>query len=98
MFEWMDKGNCKGLGPAVMDPDPPRSHGRKPKDHNPLEDPRSLEDLQIMIAKHYCSTCVVSADCLEYAITNREDHGVWGNTTASQRLKIRQARARSTAA
>ena len=29
-------------------------------------------------ARKICATCNVTEDCLEYALLNRIDHGVWG--------------------
>ncbi len=40
-------------------------------------------------AKAICRRCLVTAECLDYALTNNEDHGVWGATTARQRRKLR---------
>lgn len=36
-----------------------------------------------------CANCVVSSACLTYALDNN-CVGVWGNTTAKQRIKIRR--------
>lgn len=45
-------------------------------------------------AKDICDQCVVRADCLDVAIKHRrfEDAGIWGGTTARERIRIRQAR------
>jgi len=43
-------------------------------------------------AKKICATCPVSAMCLEYALTQRIDHGVWGGTSERQRRRILRAR------
>ena len=40
-----------------------------------------------------CATCPVRAQCLDYAIRNRETYGIWGGTTAEQRRRIRRERA-----
>ena len=47
-------------------------------------------------AKLVCNDCPVSARCLEYAIENRIDHGVWGGTSERQRRRIIRARAGET--
>jgi WhiB family redox-sensing transcriptional regulator len=39
-----------------------------------------------------CLGCPYRLHCAEYAITNYEDHGVWGGTTARERQRIRRAR------
>jgi WhiB family redox-sensing transcriptional regulator len=43
-------------------------------------------------ARRICATCPVSATCLEYALENRIDHGVWGGTSERQRRRILKAR------
>lgn len=38
--------------------------------------------------KKMCAACPVQAMCLEYAITNQEQHGVWGGLTARDRINL----------
>ncbi|TMK81786.1 MAG: WhiB family transcriptional regulator, partial [Actinobacteria bacterium] len=40
-----------------------------------------------------CATCPVRAQCLDYAIRNRETYGIWGGTTPDQRRRIRREHA-----
>jgi len=47
----------------------------------------------VELAKRVCEDCPVQAMCLEYAIENRIDHGVWGGTSERQRRRIIRARA-----
>ena len=51
---------------------------------------------QIEQAKSICRQCDVSAQCLEYAIKENQDTGVWGGLSEDERrsLKRRYARAR----
>lgn len=42
----------------------------------------------VEVAKKICASCVVREQCLEYAIDNRIDHGVWGGTSERQRRQI----------
>ena len=53
---------------------------------------------QIEQAKSICRKCDVSAQCLEYAIKENQDTGVWGGLSEDERrsLKRRYARARRT--
>jgi WhiB family redox-sensing transcriptional regulator len=37
-----------------------------------------------------CDTCPVRAQCLEYALRNKESYGVWGGTTPEQRRRMRR--------
>jgi len=46
----------------------------------------------VEVAKRICSDCPVSERCLEYALENRIDHGVWGGTSERQRRRILKAR------
>lgn len=46
----------------------------------------------VAVAKRICERCPVTAPCLEYALINRLDDGVWGGTSERQRLKIRKQR------
>lgn len=40
-------------------------------------------------AKAICATCPVKAPCLDFALRNAEQHGVWGGTSERQRRKLR---------
>ncbi len=42
----------------------------------------------VEIAKRICTTCDVRVVCLEYALRNRIDHGVWGGTSERERRRI----------
>lgn len=46
----------------------------------------------VEIAKKICETCPVAGPCLEYALDQRIDHGVWGGTSERQRRRILRAR------
>ena len=43
-------------------------------------------------AKKICATCAVKETCLEFALDQRIDHGVWGGTSERQRRRILRAR------
>lgn len=44
-------------------------------------------------AKEVCKSCVVREDCLEYALSNGETHGIWGGLSERERRRIRRQRA-----
>jgi hypothetical protein len=46
-------------------------------------------------SKKVCAACPVTADCLEYALGNRDEFGVWGGTTGRQRRVILAERDRA---
>jgi WhiB family transcriptional regulator, redox-sensing transcriptional regulator len=45
-------------------------------------------------ARRICAGCPVLDVCLEYALTNRIDHGVWGGTSERERKRILYQRRR----
>lgn len=50
---------------------------------------------QIDEAKAVCGRCAVRELCLSYALVTRQD-GIWGGTTAEERLRVRESSARRT--
>jgi WhiB family redox-sensing transcriptional regulator len=44
------------------------------------------------VARQLCATCPVKEPCLEYALRNRIDHGVWGGTSERERRRILRQR------
>jgi WhiB family redox-sensing transcriptional regulator len=46
-------------------------------------------------ARRICATCPVKAECLEYALVHRIDHGVWGGTSERERRRILKTRRQS---
>lgn len=46
----------------------------------------------VEVARRICATCPVQAACLEYALRNRIDHGVWGGASERERRRLLRAR------
>jgi WhiB family redox-sensing transcriptional regulator len=44
------------------------------------------------VARKICQDCAVRGPCLEYALVNRIDHGVWGGTSERERRRILRQR------
>lgn len=44
-------------------------------------------------AKAICDICVVKSPCLEFALTSKEFHGVWGGSSERERRHLRKLRA-----
>jgi WhiB family transcriptional regulator, redox-sensing transcriptional regulator len=44
------------------------------------------------VARKICQDCEVRGPCLEYALVNRIDHGVWGGTSERERRRILRQR------
>ena len=43
-------------------------------------------------ARRICADCPARTPCLEYALVNRIDHGVWGGTSERERRRILRSR------
>ena len=46
----------------------------------------------VEVAKRICADCPMRVRCLDYALDNRIDHGVWGGTSERERRRILKAR------
>ncbi|HEY6314414.1 MAG TPA: WhiB family transcriptional regulator [Streptosporangiaceae bacterium] len=53
---------------------------------------------QIARAKVICAGCRVRRECLEFALTQDQTHGIWGGTTPEDRQRDRRRRRRRAAA
>jgi WhiB family redox-sensing transcriptional regulator len=43
-------------------------------------------------AQRVCAACPVTVECLEYALLNRIEHGVWGGASERERRRILRRR------
>jgi WhiB family transcriptional regulator, redox-sensing transcriptional regulator len=50
------------------------------------------DGLGVESAQHICDGCGVRVDCLEYALLNRIEHGVWGGASERERRRILRRR------
>jgi WhiB family redox-sensing transcriptional regulator len=48
------------------------------------------EAFGVKIAKQVCAECPVRSECLQYALEENIDHGVWGGASERQRRKMRR--------
>lgn len=46
----------------------------------------------VEVARRICAGCPVKSPCLEYALEQRVDHGVWGGTSERERRRILKGR------
>ncbi len=52
----------------------------------------------VEVARRVCEGCPVKAPCLEYALANGIDHGVWGGASERERRRIARRRRAEAAA
>ena len=52
----------------------------------------------VEVARRICATCPVQDRCLEYALDERIDHGVWGGASERERRRIAKRRRQEAAA
>ena len=50
------------------------------------------------VARRICGECPVRGACLEFALRNRIDHGVWGGASERERRRILRSRRQAAAA
>jgi WhiB family redox-sensing transcriptional regulator len=46
------------------------------------------DGIGVQAAQRICFDCPVKSACLEYALADRVDHGVWGGTSERERRRI----------
>jgi WhiB family redox-sensing transcriptional regulator len=46
----------------------------------------------VEVARRICADCPVKQSCLEYALYNRIEHGVWGGASERERRRIARRR------
>jgi WhiB family redox-sensing transcriptional regulator len=61
------------------------------REHQPTEFFPS-DGVGVEVAKRVCRDCPVRLECLEYALTERIDHGVWGGCSERERRRILRRR------
>ncbi len=50
------------------------------------------DGIGVQAAQRICAECPVKAECLEFALADRVDHGVWGGTSERERRRILRTR------
>jgi len=48
----------------------------------------------VEVARRYCAECPVKGLCLEYALENHIEHGVWGGASERERRRVARNRRR----
>ena len=50
------------------------------------------DGIGVQVAQRICAECPAKAECLEYALDNRVDHGVWGGASERERRRLLRQR------
>ncbi|MDE0700060.1 MAG: WhiB family transcriptional regulator [Acidimicrobiaceae bacterium] len=74
-IDWQLRAACRGPQSAIFFP--PASPERR-------DEKRARE----RHAKAICETCTVRDDCLAHALSIREQHGIWGGLSESERRQL----------
>ncbi|WP_082900247.1 WhiB family transcriptional regulator [Rhodococcus phenolicus] len=74
--QWWNYAACLFYGPALFFGPDNESRGERQR--------RERE------AKRICATCIVHDRCKQFALTTRQQHGVWGGTSECERAESRQ--------
>jgi WhiB family transcriptional regulator, redox-sensing transcriptional regulator len=73
---WQRQAECKGPSAEAFFP-PVRVETKDERDYREQR------------AKKICSGCAVVSACLEHALRNNENHGIWGGLNEAERRKLR---------
>lgn len=46
----------------------------------------------VVKTQRICNSCAVKQQCLEFALDNNIDHGIWGGTSERERRRLRRTR------
>lgn len=69
---WQHRAACRGPNQIIFFPPPKLER-------------RSEKRMREARAKEICMSCVVQNSCLDYALSIREQHGIWGGKTENER-------------
>ena len=75
-WDWQVQAACRGLSTDLF--------------FKADDEPRSRKRSREATAKAVCLTCPVVAECLSWALTVGEAEGVWGATTADERVLMQR--------
>jgi WhiB family redox-sensing transcriptional regulator len=71
---WQPRGACRNVEPDLF---------------FPLSAAQASAD-RIAAAKAVCAGCPVRRECLSFALSTRQEHGIWGGRTEQERARLRR--------
>lgn len=77
---WLDRAVCRDSDPDEFFPTPPRDGA-----------PSASYEMAVNSAKAHCRRCPVVNDCLLFALSTGQAHGIWGGMTEAERDALLQA-------
>ena len=83
--DWQTHGLCRSLDSNIFFP--PSQFEHKPE--------REAREKR---AKAICGECPVRGECIDWALSTKEPHGVWGGHSESERKQILLGKTKITAA
>jgi WhiB family redox-sensing transcriptional regulator len=81
---WRSYAECRGESAVHFFP--PNHFERKPE-----------KDMREGAARALCRRCRVQEECLDYALTTEEPHGIWGGMNELERQRLLRRRRLATA-
>lgn len=75
--DWHDDAACRDHPQEIF-------YGSEERSGKARHHPNLTVD-EVARARRICNACPVQMQCLEHAIVNREEFGIWGGSTAGQR-------------
>jgi WhiB family redox-sensing transcriptional regulator len=73
--DWQETAACRSAEPDLFFPVSASAHNLS----------------QVAAAKAICDRCVARAQCLAYALSTRQVHGIWGGMTEEERYPLLKA-------
>ncbi|MDS1269899.1 WhiB family transcriptional regulator [Lipingzhangella sp. LS1_29] len=71
--DWVAQGTCRAYDPELFFP----------------VNITGADGPEVHLAKAICDTCPVRRECLNWAVSRGEAHGIWGGTTPEERRYLR---------
>lgn len=77
--DWHNHAQCRDMDQEIF-------YGEDDRTGKARHHPNLTVD-EVARARRVCNACPVQMACLEWAIVNREEFGIWGGSTAGQRKR-----------